>query len=430
MAYALLPSRYLDDTIYLPDSYPPCGEVYVPPENLLIGLCAEGNRVLVLAWPGTIPAVSLDRDPGSGAQAGFGGARVMLAGQPLYLALFDTAGIWYRADLANAPLEQDLPQPWKAPHRARWITQLTEEGDFPTTYEVKDKAIPKDSFWRAGFGRYAYPVWFGKDGLTFQFCQKVTRKDMALVYALDGHAQTPFEFLRTRLTPEARASLSELTAVKPVRDGDFVPPGPAPGWARACFGRDRMEASILRVDVQAREQAFLEEHFRFRAREARGPETQNRLYAEFIVQMTELLAREKAGTTDGKRMAYLESMGRSLASLEETYRDAMQGKTSAENLAYVDAVTEALCQRVRDPGPERLSELRYNLSELNDVLNRNHRVGGSCGRVLRKWFLTAALECADTPAAVGLALEVRQDIRQVLQHRNDESVARVSQDLR
>ncbi len=123
-------------------------------------------------------------------------------------------------------------------------------------------------------------------------------------------------------------------------------------------------------------------------------------------------------------------MHRCLAALEDAYRQSTRGKTPAETLVYMDTLRDALCRGIREPGTERLPELRHQLNELNDVLNRNHVAGASCGRALRKWFIVAALECASRPAMIGFALDMRRRIREVLRHRNDESVVKVKDDLR
>lgn len=425
--FAILPSRQLDDTIYELADGGAHGEWHVPPENLLVGLCAEGNRMIVLAWSGTLPSVTLRRNAAAGTPAAATTTvRLMFGDGAIFVGLFDTAGIWYRRDLEGLPLEQPLVQPWQRPFAARWITQLPE-GDLPVTFEILDQ--PKPTFWRAGPGFYVYPAWFEQDRLVLQLGPKIPARGTALVYALEGHPRTPYAFLRARLAPAERAPLAELAPVKGVTTLP-MPDGPPSGWATACRGRDRLDASILRVGIQARERLFLEEQARFRARQARATEAQNSRYADFIARLRQRLAQEESQPASESMNRYRAAMRAALGTLEKGFNTSMRGKSSAENLADLDATVASFCQALRDPGPERLVALRHDLGEMNASLDRLHAVGGSCGPALRAWFQAAAREAAETPEAMPLAMEIRREIRAMLAYRHDESIVKAEQDLR
>ena len=214
IAYGVLPDFIGDDLIYDPEKYPSGATLYVPSENIFLGLLKGQNDMLVVTWPKgrqrmrlalsksqenrLIESVDFDND-----------------GKNIYLALLEAPGIWHKEELKPSYLEKDVAVNWKRPFRAKWITQLVEAG-VKTTFTFKES---KETIWRGVTGRYNFPVWFNEGKTFYRLGKKVPPKGYSLVYCLERKdtpvsISTPVDIMKATLGRQACDTILDLPGRK------------------------------------------------------------------------------------------------------------------------------------------------------------------------------------------------------------------------
>jgi hypothetical protein len=215
LAYGIVPDFISDDLIFNAGQYPSVDTLYLPVENLFVGLLPDENAMLVLTWPRGKQQMRL----GLGKEGQEG--RLIESvdfdndGQSLYLTLLEAPGIWHKETLTGSYLEKEVTSKWKRPFHAKWITQLVE-GDVKTTYPLREAP---GQIWRGVAGSYNYPVWFKGDNAAYHLSKKVLPKGESLIYFLErrdtpASIATPVDILKATLGRSACDSILDLPGQK------------------------------------------------------------------------------------------------------------------------------------------------------------------------------------------------------------------------
>jgi len=424
MEYAVVPSRWVGQTLCRAGRYPPGAEVHLPPENLLVGLLAGRGRLVVLAWPTGRQRLAVVRNARAGREARFGAARVRLGGGELHLAAFDAPGIWHRAALSKDQLEKDVDLGWDRPFAAQWVTQLVQTG-VETSFVFERRNVRR---WWPGVGFFQWPARFEGTRGVLRLGKKIPPVGEAVIFPLSGHPSTPFEFLRRSLSPAQRAKITELGPTKSVYNLRRRPPYV---WPAHCEGNRRMQATFLAVGLHYREREFMARHIEERVTEDVAVARQARRYLDFLTGLAGRLDGWMSESADKPKLrSCLKRMRRGLGELEATYRRLMKGQTPEAYEAHIRATAERFKQAVGEADNEALAEMRSLLKALNEPKGRVENFGKDFGGGVRKWFAELAGLCADEPAAVPYAAACRQAVRQLLEYRQFEAHGRYGRDLR
>lgn len=434
---AVLPSRLVQSVNYLPESYPAGKTIHFPPENLLVGLTAGGNRMLALAWPTAGQTVCATRNAKTGAESRFSRIQVTLDGRDLHLGVFDAPGIWHKVALDGKLQDQDIPLDWKPPYDALWIIELMEL-DIPRPYDFQNKKKSNvENYYRPLLGsNLHYPVWFDEDKTYIRFSKFIKPKDPALIYALEGHPNTPFEFLARALSVKEQESLDELQPPKNLTPRLLSWP---PIWGAECGAGGRMMQTFWKVDALSRAGELLKENADERLRVNAATERRSQRHLDLIRNMRAKLATwEKEEKGQPALLAYFELIKKQLAVMEEQFWPGMEAcfealqkqaggekywpstghTTPEEHIAHNEALAGQIEKMAQVEGKERLLELAWLFNAMNLHCGTCYEtMGAICGRMTRPLFCLAAEGCAQRPEAVKYASIIRDAIRKTLELR-------------
>ena len=220
MQHALVPSLVGTDLLYSPDELAGSGPIYVPSMNMLVGLLAGNDGVMVGVWPPGEQFASIHRDPSSNPPT-IDAFSLETVGQSFYLAFIEHTNIWHEELLRDAYLEKDTAIDWRRPFEARWIGRFfieSEDYDFPFYFLSERRKL----WGRCIRGWYYYPVWF--DGLRtmVHFEKKFPPKGRLLIYYLDTYRDhvdvpdilSPVEIMQRMLGQDQAAKLLDFEGTK------------------------------------------------------------------------------------------------------------------------------------------------------------------------------------------------------------------------
>jgi len=142
--FAIVPSFIGDDLIFDPGEYPSVNTLYIPSENLFLGLLKGENNMLVITRPKGNQKMRLILDNKEQETRLIESVDFETDGESIYLAILDATGIWHKEELKPSYLEKDVAISWKKPFPAKWITQLYEDG-VKTTFTFLENLNQKDS---------------------------------------------------------------------------------------------------------------------------------------------------------------------------------------------------------------------------------------------------------------------------------------------
>ena len=399
--YAVLPSRIVDDVIYDPVKYPRADQLHLPSENLLMGLLDGRDRILVCAWPPGKQQVRVLLEDEKPDQHSFRAVDVELDGKSIYLGILLAPGIWHKEELLPSYLEKDVEIPWKKPFQARWKAQLFERGELETAYPFRSR---RSDIWRPGFGAFIYPLWFQEDKTFIHLSKKVPPAGHVLIYALEGHKNTPMEF--------ARRCVGDIPSLGKAKRG-LQDPGYRVGL-HSCDGRDYMQR-IFSVGLQKRERKLLLDGLDDFMGTAK-------VFGDRLVEYDNFIQRMKAKIDswlqahegNPELQPFLNKMKHHLEKVELEYRRRMGDRTAPELLSYEIEAINIVKSLVGDEGLEGYAEAKYFLWESNISGGRIEIVPTMVGGQAREWSRQAAYSCAHNVAAVKFAEEIRREIREFI----------------
>ncbi|MDH7568255.1 MAG: hypothetical protein QHJ73_01545 [Armatimonadota bacterium] len=417
--YGILPSRQVDDNIYDANDYPDLSLCHLPSEHLFVGLLEGGGRVLACAWPAREqkPRLVLEGPKGARRLVAF---ELIPAEKEFYLGIFSAPGIWTEVALSPSTVEQDEVLAWRPPFDAAWKTQFTELGT-PTTFRLLSR---RQRPWRPTIGFHIYPFFMENGRVLFHRHKYLAPEGRALIYALEGHPNTPYAFLCRNLTPEQQRQITELYAVLRYY---VLDPNPLPGGMMMnahCNGRDQLKATTLAVGAHSREVDFLHTHIDERVSEC-----------QFIVdyhvkrslacldRVEENLTRwEQREKGNPAALAWVSRIKEELSAMRQEYRDRMLAPEPDGVMERVHRAAARFKVVIReDAGLELCPEILAYINELNAVISMEEDMGRRFGTLGRRLFQNMAYQCVADPAAAEHATEARAILRDHLRYRQYES---------
>ncbi|MHB9138678.1 MAG: hypothetical protein ACYC4Q_04655 [Victivallaceae bacterium] len=410
--YVVLPSRSVESVNYMPDAYPPAAKVNLPPENLLLGLAADGNRMLVVASVQPGNALSVYRSSDSGGKAGFRRIDSAMTADGITLAVFDAKNIWHKVKMDGMAADKTSVLDWTPPFDAYWIFEFNE-CNIPLFYFLRKE--PK-TFYRPIIGMYQWPLWMQNNQVNLRCDSKVSGviRGTALIYALEGAPATPYNFM---------ASLYRQSRVQPIELGMqnstmvMVPKELANSVTNnTCLGLTVVSEIFVKTGTFGQHAEALSRHAENRLGWNTSSEKQTRRFLDWIQQMkTELGNWRKKEKDNPALLKYFAGLDERLTNMDKDLKDALKGKTPEDNIAHSTELAQKIKELVRNnSGTERAPELYELLRSMNYYMALYEVIGYHAGRNLRTIFKSAALDAAGSEEACRYALLIREQIRQLL----------------
>ena len=410
VAAGFLPGYRMEDVLYHPESFADLTRLCVPAENWFAGLLAGGDGMLACAWPEGGQTLDLSLD-GDGDKRHITALKLGFEGKPLYLELMSAPGIWRREPLELEYLERDVKLDWHRPFDATYKTQLPLKGE-TTALRTYSMWNHRGKLWRPETGDTVWPFWRDGEDVFLSMTKKIPPRGVALIYPWTGHDLSLMAFIER--TPVAGIVKHRTTRISI--------PGPPRGVPNvgynACWGTYLLRRTLYKLGLQSREKAFLGEHAEFLAYFDCSIQLLHRYYYTFADEMQARLGQWLDSEKDPAMCAYLERMLEHANELEESHRRKMTRYGEDRPEAHIEHAARN-CQRLKElmqtPGDEVFPECYELVDEFNRMgWDHNEATGTRFGALVRTWAQDAALGCADCPAAIHYAQEIRTHLREAL----------------
>ena len=405
IAVGVLPGLRLEDVLYRAEEYPDTREVHVPVENWFAGLLSGNDGIVACAWPEGEHTLNLLLE---GEGSGIAGLDTALNGKEMYLELLTAPGIWHEEEAQLDQLERDAALDWQRPFPAAYKTQLLLKAETSTvrTFRFRPR---RDRELRPEVGTYTCPVWFQGDAAHMHLCKRIPPKGHAVFYPIDEGEYTLMGFMR-------RTPLGGLIEARNKRAP--LPHGPrdsANVGCVACGGTSIIRYGVYERGPQPREKAFLKEHADFLADYVAIIQQKN---ASYFVLVDNVRAKLAEWADDAEALAFLDSMRAHADRTEAGLREKMEllgGNTPEAHSAHASRMAERLKLLVETGDPEVSPECGELVSRLNRLSwGHDEWMGMRFSMLSRAWAQEAAHGCADNPATVACAREIRATIREAL----------------
>ncbi len=394
ISFGIVPSPPLEDLIYSPEKYPSVSQIYLPSENLFLGLLKGEDRLFFCAWPDGDQAVKLLLENGS-----IKAVEIQLDEKSAYLKSISAPGIWHREELLRTYLGKDVELDWKNPFSAKWKTQLLE-GEIETSFNFRTW---KGRSWRPNFGFYEYPVWFEEGKALLHLGKKVPPKGQAIIYALEEDKDTPVDFARDRL--------GDLPAIKAKTYLQRYPDDNV--GIQNCDGR-AWTKWLFKLNYQTREKELLQEvmdDFIYSVKMDKGRLDE---YEDFIPKIKEKISSWIEKERDVQELkTFLSQMKNRVEELEKEYWGKMHDSPASEHLKAELEVIDQLKVLIDEEGQEAYPKACHLLDKIQ-LWSDIEAVPGRVGGLLREMFQQAGYGCAQNPGAIKYAEEIRSDLRKFL----------------
>jgi hypothetical protein len=406
--YGVAPSFIGDDLIFDPAAYPSGDALFIPAENLFLGLLKGGDDMLVMTWPKGKQQVKLSLTHEQGKPL-IQSIDFDNDGQSIYLTALGAPGIWHREELKPSYLEKDMAIQWKRPFPAKWKTQLSEAG-VKTAFAFRES---KGQVWRGVPGSYIYPAWFDGDSAFFHLSKKVPPKGESLIYFLEGNdtpvsISTPVDILKATLGRPMSDALLDVAGRKlrthHRRGGD--------GVHRACTcGCTEAIQAVFEAGEECAKKEFitaaLDDMIFFVECHVKRIEE----YERFAGGMIKFLRAKGDSFPDLK--PFLENLEQVAQQIPQECSVQKENMKSPEYMSDLTRQTTALTSK-KDSN---------NLKAYMDLLKAWRAMGGAqdyvvaqCHTITRKLFQEAGYGCVNQPKAVEVAKEIQTRCRQALRN--------------
>lgn len=395
--FAIVPSFISDDLILAPRDYS-LETLHIPSENLLLGLLSGADSMLAIVWPDGNQKVRVNAE----SEQLFKSVDFENDGKSLYIALLDAPGIWYEEVLQRTYLEKDIAIDWKRPFPAKWITQLYED-KVKTTYTFRESK--KERYWRAGLGRYTYPVWFDGETTFLRLGKRIPPKEEALIYCLERKGtpvsiSTPVDILRKTLDSETYERIVDSEGRK---NRSSNPPG-CDYDAATCAATDRLKLIFEAGEETQKKDAIktgTDDMSYFMSIE-RGRSEE---YEVFAHEMLEWLAQMKNDRPELKE--FLDEMEVLAREIIAVYEHEKGNIGSVEFSAELAAETQALARQKSPNNLEAFMKLKGRWTSMGGAVEDVNR---GLHTTTRKMFQRAGYACVTQSEAVEVAQEIRSRI--------------------
>ena len=408
--YAVVPSFIGDDLIFDPAEYTSTNTLYIPSENLFLGLLEGEKDMLVITWPKGKQAMRLVPDNKEGESRFIESVDFENDGKSIYLALLGAPGIWHEEELKPSYLEKDVTINWERPFPAKWVTQLYEAG-VKTTFSFRESEQRR--IWRAVIGAYVYPVWFDGGKTFYHLSKKIPPKGKSVIYFLERKGTavsiwTPVDIMKETLGRQTCDTILDLAGRKlrthHRRGGEGVRRASTCGCTAAIEEVFKAGKEVAKKEYIAEATDdmlyFVDRHME-RINE----------YRNFVHNMTSFLGLRKRAKPDLK--PFLDSMEAITKEMLQEYSRQRENIKSLEYAGELVRKTKALTQK-KDP---------KNLSTFSALSKEWRKMGGAQDSLLGKYhsmtrrlFQEAGYGCVNRPEAVEIAQEIRRRCRECLRN--------------
>ncbi len=409
LAYGIVPSFIGDDLIYSAADYPSAHALWIPAENVVLGLVPGEETAVVMTWPGGAARTQLRLSATPTGDRRIESIDVDNPGQSFYLAPLRAPGLWHRETLAPSYLERDVKSQWRRPFPAKWKTQLYE-GTVKTTYTFR---LTKSEVWRGVPGSYEYPVWFEGAEAFFHLGKKVPPRGESVIYCLEGQ-ETPSAI--TTPVDLMKATLGR-TMCEPILDdaGRQLRTHHRRGGAgvhRACTcGCTEAIQAVFEAGAESAQKGkiagevddmrfFIQQHM------ARIGE-----YRQFADDMSRFLQAQ--GQTAPELKPYLDKLEQIARQIPQAY-DVQ--KENMKSLSYADELARQTLALTESQGTNHLSAYMDLLKAWRDMGGAQDYLVALCHTTTRALCQEAGYACVDQPKAAELACAIRARCRQCLRH--------------
>ncbi len=410
--FGMIPGIVGDSLIYNPEEYS-FDKLYLPSENIFLGLLEGENSMLVSTWPEGEQKVALIRGKNGENTHIFKSFNIQIDGKSVYLTMLSAPGIWHRERLDSSYLEKDVLSKWKKPFGAQWRVQVFVKAERPSLTSIKgiltDFYIQAKKCRRWGMitsGWWQFPAWFEGMKLYFHFSKKIPPVGDAIVYFIEGISGTPID--------------SPVDIMKKTLGEDFTntvldfegrkrrPRGEVKIYPYAtCGARDRMK-KIFEAgrEVEEREviKAYTEDIQSFFAWEKQRAEE----YLKFSKEMQEFC--KKAMRENPELRPSLNEIEMLVKEIEGIYSEVSDDVT-AENLAKMMKKIISLTRQHRPDNLATFLSIRFTaISGAYDGPNRR------ASRIAEKILEKAGKLFVNSPEAVKIGEEIRKRTKEVIRH--------------
>ncbi|MBM3239404.1 hypothetical protein FJZ31_24190 [Candidatus Poribacteria bacterium] len=399
--FAIVPNFISDDLIFNPKDYHSGETLYIPSENIFLGLLKGNDSMLVITWPKGKQEMRLILD---NEEAGRLVESIDLEndGKSVFLAILDAPGIWHKEELKSSYLEKDVAIDWKRPFPAKWITQLYED-EVKTTYTFKEAEPKAEDFWRAGIGWYTYPVWFEEEKAVYHPGKKVPPKGESIIYFLErkgtpDSVSTPVDVMKRTLDSQTYESILDFEgrSHRSLTRPNFVVD------TATCGVTDRLKP-IFEAGEEVKKKEYIkggiEDMLYFLAKERkRALEYQD--FANEMIEFLTLMKREKP-----KSKPFLDKMKDITKEIIAAYE---YEKENIKDLKYAEKLakeTEVLTQRKRPDNFAAFMKLKGEWTGMGGAVDELNR---KLHTITRKLFQEAGYNCVGRQETVKIAEEIRR----------------------
>ena len=409
--YVVAPSFVGDDLLIDARRFGPDETPRITTDNMLVGLLAGGDGMLVAAWAeGTravTPILTVDRAKSSV----FRSVQIESGVDPFHFAVLDAPDIWHREKLEPSYLEKDVVSDWERPFDARWKTQLSED-KVKTTYRFG--SARRKRFWRGGVGTYTYPVWTHGDSTFYRLGKKVPPKAESVVYYLERTGDTPDSVLapadiaKQVLSTKAYDALLDFSGRKKTQDGR---PDHCVGTA-TCGVTDKFKP-IFEAGNETDEMETIEGGIEDMVYHLNVLTERVHVYQGFAHEtLAYLTALKRTGAAPSPYTEEMEAI-----TLEFIAAYGAQ-KENIRDLAYARELGRETHTLAEEKGPDNLAaflKLKGRWTGMGGALEGLNR---KLNTIARKLHQQAGYASATRPETIGLALELRRRVRELLRNPN------------
>ncbi len=408
--YGVVPSFIGDDLIYDPKEYPSTNRLYIPSENLFLGLLKGGNSMLVMTWPEGKQEMRLIL-----ANEEQGGRLIASVdfendGKSIYLGVLDAPGIWHKEELKSSYLEKDVAINWKRPFPARWVTQLCEDG-VKTTFRFRESKQKR--IWRAIIGAYVYPVWFNDENAFYHLGKKIPPEGDSVIYFLErkgtpASVSTPVDIMKETLGGQTCYAILDVAARKlrtHHRRGSV-------GIRRAATcGCTAAMQPLFKAGKEVERKEYIEgavdDVLYFVTQHVKRINE----YQDFAHNMINFLNLTRKAKPD------LEPFLNDMETItQQILQEYSRQKKNIKTLEFAHGLAQKTKALTEKKDPKSLSTYLGLGGKWRDMGGAQDYLVGKCHSISRKLFQEAGYRCVNQAQAVKIAEEIRRRCRRCLRN--------------
>ena len=361
-----------------------------------------------MTWPKGKQALSLNLNEKDNVKS-FDSCDFANDGQPLFLAILTSPGIWHREELTSAFLEKDVPLSWKRPFPAHWKTQLDEAG-VTTTFAFHES---KGQIWRGVPGSYSYPTWFDGDQAFFHLSKKVPPKGASVIYFLEGDGTpdsvaTPAEVLKNTLGALESESILDVTGRKlrtHHRRGGV-------GVRRACTcGCTEAMQAIFESGEEVTQRDYIDGAVDDMIYFVKNHVARIDEYQRFADELLAYLKTKKSAAAE--LTPYIASMEEIVQQIPQDTNVQKENMKSLEYAAELGRKTRALTDQ---KDPQHVAAYMELLKDWRGMGGAQDYVLARCHQLARQLFQEAGYKAVHDRRAVALGMDIRERCRQILRN--------------